>query len=299
MDIEGLGDKLVDQLVDGGLIRTLPDLYKLGVGQARGAGAHGRQERRSNLVAALETSKQTTLARFLYALGIRHVGETHRARTWRGTSASSTAIMDASVEQLLEVTDVGPVVAQSIHTFFDQPHNREVVEQLRAGRRRLGRARRHGRRARRKPLAGKTFVLTGTLPTLSRDEAKDADRGGRRQGGRLGVEEDRLRRRRRRGRQQARQGAGARRRGARRSRLAQAAARRQMRGTTSTHERPTMAVREILKMGDPRLLRVAQPVREFDTPRAARADRRHVRHHGRPPTAPAWRRRRSASTCSW
>ena len=122
-------------------------------------------------MAALDKSKQTTLARFLYALGIRHVGETTAKDLARHFGALDR-VMDASVEQLLEVPDVGPVVAQSIRTFFAQPHNREVVEQLRAAGITLGRARRRGRQPRRKPLAGKTFVLTGTLPTLTRDEAK-------------------------------------------------------------------------------------------------------------------------------
>ena len=130
MDIEGLGDKLVDQLVDGGLIRTLPELYTLGVAKLA-ALERMADKSAANLVAALEKSKRTTLARFLYALGIRHVGET-TAKDLARHFGSLDRLMDASVEQLLEVDDVGPVVAQSIRTFFDQPHNREVVEQLRA-----------------------------------------------------------------------------------------------------------------------------------------------------------------------
>ena len=130
MDIEGLGDKLVDQLVDGGLIRTLPELYKLGVAKLS---ALDRMADKSaaNLVQALDKSKQTTLPRFLYALGIRHVGET-TAKDLARHFGQLDRVMDASYEQLLEVPDVGPVVAQSIRTFFEQPHNREVVEQLRA-----------------------------------------------------------------------------------------------------------------------------------------------------------------------
>ena len=169
MDIEGLGDRLVDQLVDGGLIRTLPELYKLGVAQLA---ALERMADRSaaNLVAALERSKHTTLARFLYALGIRHVGEA-TAKDLARHFGSIDRIMDASVDELLQVRDVGPVVAQSIRTFFDQPHHREVVEQLRAAGVRWDE---HDGAppADALPLAGKTLVLTGTLPTLSRDEAK-------------------------------------------------------------------------------------------------------------------------------
>lgn len=170
MDIEGLGDKLVDQLVDSGLIRTLPELYKLGVAKLS-ALERMADKSAKNLVEGLEKSKRTTLTRFLFALGIRHVGES-TARDLAKHFGALDRIMNASVEQLLEVIDVGPIVAQSIHTFFDQPHNREVVEQLRAcgieweehdGTADLS----------PKPLAGKTFVLTGTLPTLTRDEAKD------------------------------------------------------------------------------------------------------------------------------
>jgi DNA ligase (NAD+) len=169
MDIEGLGDKLVDQLVDGGVIRTLPELYRLGVAKLA-ALERMADKSAANVVAALEKSKHTTLPRFLYALGIRHVGEATAKDLARHFGALDR-IMDASVDELLQVRDVGPVVAQSIRTFFDQPHNREVVEQLRA-------AGVHWDEhegappAETLPLAGKTVVLTGTLPTLSRDEAK-------------------------------------------------------------------------------------------------------------------------------
>jgi DNA ligase (NAD+) len=169
LDIEGLGDKLVDQLVDGGVIRALPDLYKLGV-TSLAALDRMAEKSAANLVAALETSKKTTLARFLFALGIRHVGET-TAKDLARHFGSLDRLMDATVEQLLEVNDVGPIVAQSIRTFFDQPHNREVVEQLRAAGVHWDE---HDGVAAVVPkaLSGKTFVLTGTLPTLEREEAK-------------------------------------------------------------------------------------------------------------------------------
>jgi DNA ligase (NAD+) len=124
-----------------------------------------------NLMSALQKSQHTTLARFLYALGIRHVGES-TARDLARHFGKLDQILDASVEQLLEVPDVGPVVAQSIRTFFDQAHNREVVEGLRTVG--LEWEEREGAIVDRAPraLAGKTFVLTGTLPTLTRDEAK-------------------------------------------------------------------------------------------------------------------------------
>ncbi|MFZ3126066.1 MAG: NAD-dependent DNA ligase LigA [Acidovorax sp.] len=169
MDIEGLGDKLVDQLVDGNVVRTLPDLYRLDLPSLI---ALDRMAEKSaqNLLAALEKSKQTTLARFLFGLGIRHVGEA-TAKDLARHFGTLDAIMDASEEQLLEVNDVGPIVAKAIRTFFDQPHNREVVEQLRA----CGVTWPEGPPAERAPqvLAGKTVVLTGTLPTLSRDAAKE------------------------------------------------------------------------------------------------------------------------------
>ncbi|MDR6537727.1 NAD-dependent DNA ligase LigA [Variovorax soli] len=169
LDIEGLGDKLVEQLVDARLIRTLPDLYKLGLTTLAGLDRMADKSAK-NLVDALEASKKTTLPRFLFGLGIRHIGES-TAKDLAKHFGKLDAIMDASEEQLLEVNDVGPVVAKSLRTFFEQAHNREVVEQLRA----CGVTWQEGEPAARapKPLAGKTFVITGTLPTLSRDEAKD------------------------------------------------------------------------------------------------------------------------------
>jgi DNA ligase (NAD+) len=170
MDVEGLGDKLVDQLVDAGIVRTLPELYKLGVANLA-ALERMADKSAQNLVEGLEKSKQTTLARFLYALGIRHVGET-TAKDLARHFGQLDRVLDASEPQLLEVSDVGPIVAHSIHTFFAQPHNREIVEQLRAcgitWKEDDGTADNAP-----KPLLGQTFVLTGTLPTLSRDEAKD------------------------------------------------------------------------------------------------------------------------------
>ncbi|HMN77119.1 MAG TPA: NAD-dependent DNA ligase LigA [Burkholderiaceae bacterium] len=169
MDIEGLGDKLVDQLVDGGLIHTLPDIYKLGVAQLASLDRMADKSAQ-NIVAALEKSKRTTLARFLYALGIRQVGEA-TARDLARHFGSLDRIMDSSTEQLLEVPDVGPIVAQSIRDFLEQPHNREMIAQLRA----CGIVWDEGDGAVQgaaQPLSGQTFVLTGTLPTLARDAAK-------------------------------------------------------------------------------------------------------------------------------
>lgn len=169
VEVEGLGEKLVDQLVDGSVIRTLADLYRLGLTSLVSLDRMADKSAQ-NILAALEKSKQTTLPRFLFGLGIRHVGEA-TAKELARHFGSLDAIMDASEEQLLQVNDVGPTVAQSLRTFFDQPHNREVVEQLRA----CGVTWVEGAPApvAPKPLTGKTLVLTGTLPTLSRDEAKD------------------------------------------------------------------------------------------------------------------------------
>ncbi|MFO0469784.1 MAG: NAD-dependent DNA ligase LigA [Pseudomonadota bacterium] len=171
MDIEGLGDRLVDQLVDADLVRTLPELYRLGV--AKLAALERMAERSAaNLVAALEASKRTTLPRFLYALGIRHVGEA-TAKDLARHFGSLDRIMSAGADELLQVRDVGPVVARSIRAFFDQPHNVEVVEQLRAAG--IGWDEHDGTRADAAALrlAGKTLVLTGTLPTLGRDAARE------------------------------------------------------------------------------------------------------------------------------
>jgi DNA ligase (NAD+) len=169
VEVEGLGDKLVDQLVDAHIIRTLPDLYKLGLAALANLDRMAEKSA-TNLLEALDKSKHTTLPRFLFGLGIRHVGEA-TAKELARHFGSLDAIMDASVAQLLQVADVGPIVAQSLRTFFDQAHNREVVEQLRA----CGVTWSEGAPAEQtpKPLLGKTFVITGTLPTLSRDQAKD------------------------------------------------------------------------------------------------------------------------------
>ncbi|WP_374666959.1 NAD-dependent DNA ligase LigA [Ramlibacter sp.] len=169
LDIEGLGDKLVEQLVEAGVVKTLPDLYRLGLTSLVALERMGDKSAQ-NLLASLEASKRTTLPRFLYGLGIRHVGES-TARDLALHFGSLDAIMAADPDRLLEVPDVGPIVAESVHTFFQQPHNREVIEQLRACGVHWDESEPASGAPR--PLAGKTIVLTGTLPTLSRDEAKD------------------------------------------------------------------------------------------------------------------------------
>jgi DNA ligase (NAD+) len=167
MDIEGLGEKLIDQLVDGGNLRTAADLYRL-TAQDLAALERMADKSAANVIAAIDASRSTTLERFIYALGIRHVGEA-TARDLAAHFGSLDALLAAAPEELLQVPDVGPVLAEAIHDFFAEPHNRDVIAALR----RAGVQWSEGpRRVVAGPLAGRTFVLTGTLPTLSRDEAK-------------------------------------------------------------------------------------------------------------------------------
>lgn len=200
MDIEGLGEKLVDQLIgfsevqeeDAGqgfspeaedlqdkqeilaadkraLVHTLPDLYRLMLGELAGLKRMGERSAR-NVLDALEKSKHTTLPRFLFGLGIRHIGE-RTAKDLAQHFGSLERLIAASEEDLQAVADVGPVIVQSLRTFFSQPHNVDVVEQLRA----VGVHwdDQEPITERSQPLAGMTFVLTGTLPNLSREEAKE------------------------------------------------------------------------------------------------------------------------------
>ena len=166
LDIDGLGDKLIEQLVDSGRVRTLADLYSLGELELSTYPRMGRKSA-ANLVEAIDKSRHPPLSRLLYALGIRHVGET-TARDVARHFGSIDAVMAATEDDLLAVPDVGPVVAASIQRFFSEAHNREVIAALReAGVEPVTEAAPAGE----KPLAGKTLVLTGTLPSLSRDEA--------------------------------------------------------------------------------------------------------------------------------
>jgi DNA ligase (NAD+) len=168
VDIEGLGDKLVDQLVDAGLVRTPADVFKLGTAELA-ALERMAEKSAANVVAAIEKSKATTLARFVFGLGIRHVGEA-TAKDLARHFGGLDALLDADVPMLLEVRDVGPVLAESIVRFFAEPHNRDVIAALRAAGVRWPE---HApERALAGHLTGLTFVLTGTLPTLSREEAK-------------------------------------------------------------------------------------------------------------------------------
>lgn len=173
LDIEGLGQKLVDQLVDADLVRTPADLFKLGVVQLAEL-ERMAEKSAANLHAALERSRSTTLERFVYSLGIRHVGEA-TARDLARHFGRMDALMAARAEQLLEVNDVGPVVATSIERFFAEAHNRQVIDELRASGVHWQESGpwREPADAGNQALNGKTFVLTGALPTLSRDEARE------------------------------------------------------------------------------------------------------------------------------
>ena len=166
MDIEGLGDKRVDQLVDGGWVHSSADLYGLTMVQLSQLPLMGEKSA-ENLIAAIQRSRTTTLARFIFSLGIRNVGEA-TARDLARQFGDLAPLMSASTEDLLQVPDVGPVVAQSIHDFFAEGHNREVIERLQQ----QGVHWPIHEASSTLPLSGKTFVLTGTLPHLSRDEAR-------------------------------------------------------------------------------------------------------------------------------
>jgi DNA ligase (NAD+) len=165
MDVEGLGEKLVDQLVEQEHVRDLADLYHLDAATLAGLERMGKKSA-ENLVAQLERSKQTTLPRFLVALGIRQVGEA-TATALAQHFGTLDALMAASVEALTEVRDVGPEVAAAIHQFFAEPHNRTLIRRLLdAG---VAPA---AVKAVRGPLSGKKFVLTGSLASMTRPEAQ-------------------------------------------------------------------------------------------------------------------------------
>lgn len=176
VDIEGFGEKLVDQLVENKIVKTLPDVYRLTSHELSKVERMGEKSA-ANIISAIEKSKNTKLSRFIFGLGIRQVGEAMAKELSRHFS-SMHSIMDASVEQLLQVEDVGPIVATSVHTFFDQSHNREIVEELiQLGVRwdeKIESVSSHG------SFLGKTFVITGTL-SVDREVIKSMveDAGGK------------------------------------------------------------------------------------------------------------------------
>ena len=167
MDIEGLGEQLVEQLVDRGLVTTPADFYTLNLETLSNLDRMAKKSAQ-NVLDALEKSKTTSLARFIYSLGIRHVGES-TAKSLAKHFGSLDALLASDENQILSVNDIGPVVAQSILSFFADPLNRQLIDQLRTS----GIHWEEGEPEQSSDLlAGKTFVLTGTLPTLSRDDAR-------------------------------------------------------------------------------------------------------------------------------
>ena len=168
LDIDGLGEKIVDQLVDSSMVRTPADLFRLDIAGLAALERMG-EKAAANLLQAINQSRNTTLARFIYALGIRNVGES-TARDLAAHFRGIDALMNADEQRLQQVCDVGPVVAQSASAFFAERHNRDVIaELLNAG---ISFAPMAEPEKSAPGVAGKTFVLTGTLPTLTRDEAK-------------------------------------------------------------------------------------------------------------------------------
>ena len=176
MNIDGLGEALVDQLVDKGLVRDVADLYKLTHEQLANLERMGDKSAQ-NLLGEFDRSKQADLARVIFALGIRFVGE-RTGQLLANHFGSLDKLANATAEELVEAEEVGPRVAEAIQEFFHEPRNREVIEKLRdAG---LQFTQEQARKPEGK-LTGKQFVLTGTLPTYSRDQAKRMieDSGGR------------------------------------------------------------------------------------------------------------------------
>lgn len=169
MDIEGLGDKIVSQLVELRRIETVADLYKLTVSELQTLERLGEKSA-ENLVQAIAKSKQTTLPRFLYALGIRDVGEVTAKNLAESFGYDLEKLMDADESALLAIPDVGPAIAQRVATFFRQPHNQHVIAQLLASG--VTWPRLESAANGTGPLFGKTFVLTGTLAAMSRENAK-------------------------------------------------------------------------------------------------------------------------------
>jgi DNA ligase (NAD+) len=167
MNIDGLGEKLVEQLFTAGLIKNVADIYEIQIKDLEMLERMGEKSS-INLITAIDNSKTTRLDKFLYSLGIREVGES-TARSLANYFASLDKLMDANGEKLIEVPDVGPVVARNIKNFFEEDHNRKVITRLIE----RGISWPEIEIANSTKLSGKTFVLTGTLSSMSRDHVRD------------------------------------------------------------------------------------------------------------------------------
>jgi DNA ligase (NAD+) len=167
MDIDGLGDKLVEQMVEAGMVETVVDLYRLDINEVAELERMG-QKSAENLINAIDNSRKPALAKVIYALGIREVGEA-TARSLAISFGDLQAIMNADEESLQQIQDIGPVVAQHIIHFFAQSHNKQVIEQLL----KEIEIQLPAVKQQEQALAGKTFVITGTLMDMTREEAKD------------------------------------------------------------------------------------------------------------------------------
>jgi len=172
LDIEGLGDKLIEQLVERDAVRSPADLYALSLPRLAQLERMGEKSA-ANLLAAIEKSKETTLPRLLYGLGIREVGEATALALARHFGTLER-LMAADAEAIQQVPDVGPVVAAQVAAFFSSAEHRRVISALRRAGMKWPDMRRAGAPASLQPLAGRTFVLTGTLSAMTREQAQEA-----------------------------------------------------------------------------------------------------------------------------
>jgi DNA ligase (NAD+) len=184
MNIEGLGESLIDQLITQGIVHDAADLYALEAAQLENLVVAPKEPRSDkarprklgkvgrNVIEQIERSKQNDLSRLLYGLGIRHVGE-KAASTLARTFRTMDRLLDASIEQLQSTPEIGPVLAESVRAFADEPHNRQLIARLAAAGVNMD-SHAPEPSAEPGPLAGQTFVLTGTLAGMTRDEAQAA-----------------------------------------------------------------------------------------------------------------------------
>jgi DNA ligase (NAD+) len=170
MNIEGLGESLIDQLVTTGLVNDYADLYGFGAAQVEALERMGKKSA-AKLVAQIEKSRSNELPRLIFGLGIRHVGE-RAAQVLARAFGSIEALMHASEEQLQHVAEIGPVLAAAVHSYFAEPRNRQVVERLRRAGVNMTGPIVNADRAADAPLKGQTFVLTGTLSSMTREDAE-------------------------------------------------------------------------------------------------------------------------------